>query len=372
MKISQRRLAILGIIAILVIIFLTIITAPTNNKNNSGSTYSRAPDGYGAWYAFMEEQGTPAKRWQKPFTHLTKSDSQSSQITLLRIYSNLRTQDYHDNLEEKKWLEKGNTLVILGNYQPVTQAEFTTFQDAKEGTIKIETRRRKNLSNISTEKIWLQDKFGAIVWSEKIGKGQVIFSSTPYLAANAYQDFPANYEFLRQLVIQTNTSIWVDEYIHGYKDTEVIAQEVGENIFSYLSKTPVKIVFIQGIIILIISVWAGNRRFGQEITLSPPKVNNSQAYIEALAAVLRKAEQREFLIQMLNVEEQQHLQRRLGLGKIPLESHSLAIAWGKQTGQAAKELETLLKKTSENRRLSDAELLSWLEKWHNIRNQLDE
>jgi hypothetical protein len=61
---SNRRLWLFGAIAIAAVILLTLFAAPANNQLSSGSTYTRAPNGYGAWYAFMEERGTPAKRWQ--------------------------------------------------------------------------------------------------------------------------------------------------------------------------------------------------------------------------------------------------------------------------------------------------------------------
>lgn len=361
MKISPRRLGIIGII-ILVMLLLTLVFAPAKSKINSGSTYSRNPDGYGAWFKFMNERGTPLQRWQKPFSDL--EIVANNPVTLLRIYPSLKS---HSRIfTEKEWIEKGNTLIILGERQPATAAKFTTFQDSEVGRVKIETRRRKT-NNINIETL-LNDEFGAIVWSVNIGKGKLIASTTPYLAANAYQDYPANYEFLAQLVTKNNQSIWVDEYIHGYKDTEVIEEEIGNNAFSYLAQTPLILIVIQGIIILIILLWAENHRFGQIMSLAPAKVNNSRAYIEALAAVLRKAEQKQFLLEKINTEEQKKLQQQLGLGKIPLESHSLALTWSKTTGKPSQEVENLFKKVQPKRQLSDAELRTWLETWQKINN----
>jgi hypothetical protein len=75
MKLSNRRLWIFGAIAIGAIILITLLAAPANNQLNSGSTYNRAaPDGYGAWYAFMSERGTPIQRWRKPFEDLADDE----------------------------------------------------------------------------------------------------------------------------------------------------------------------------------------------------------------------------------------------------------------------------------------------------------
>lgn len=236
MKLSNRRLWLFGAIAIGAIIALSFLAAPASNKVSSGSTYSRSPDGYGAWYAFMSERGTPVKRWRKPFGDLANNQNAKPPITLLRV--NTRLTDLNLYGKEQDWLKKGNTLVILGVHQPVTEAPFNTIQKAGDLSVKIDTQRRER----KVKEALLGDRFGASVWQQKFGDGQVIFAATPHLAANAYQDFRGNYEFLAQLVTQVGegerkgegekplirNSVWVDEYIHGYRDPEALAcQEQG-------------------------------------------------------------------------------------------------------------------------------------------------
>ncbi len=436
MKIANRKLWIFGAITIGAIILITLVAAPTSNKLMSGSTYSRSPDGYGAWYAFMSERGTPIQRWQKPFSALVNSKEAKSPITFLRVNSNLTTQDIGSS--EKDWVKKGNTLVILGVRQPVTDAPFSTMQDSPEGKIKIDTRRRqrKYQQYPKDNKQILGDKFGAIVWHEEIEKGKIIFVTTPHLAANAYQDIPGNYELLAKLVTQSGamerrswgetknisiifpntsetkirkylpqtnntsakktrklfpqtnntsaakstaqatTNIWVDEYIHGYKDSEVLnCQNQSTNspdckqeqtLFGYLANTAIFPAFLQGLIILLITIWAANRRFGQPVTITTPVVNNSEAYILALAGVLQKAGSSEFILDIVGKEEQLQLQKSLGLGDILLDPESLINAWGQQTGHPATALEQLLEEQAEKPRMRDKDLLNWLEKWQKI------
>lgn len=391
MKLSNRRLWLFGAIAIGAIILITFLAAPANNKLNSGSTYSRATDGYGAWYAFMSEQGTPVQRWRKPFLDLTKSKNVESPISLLRVHSSLVNEGIYGL--ERKWVEDGNTLVILGVRQPVTEALFSTKHQTEAGIVKIETQRR----NKKPKEKLLADRFGAIVWEETIGKGKVIFSSTPYLAANAYQDSQGNYEFLAQLVTQSigeqassvvgktlliqnqnspyqrgkiKNPVWVDEYIHGYKDQEVLKRERKENVFSYLAKTPLFPAFVQGLILLLVAIWASNRRLGKPISLSTPEVNNSEAYIQALASVLHKANSSEFIVEVVGKEEQLQLQKALCLGQQPLDNQSLINAWVQQTGRSSTELEQLLLLQSKKKRISELKLLTWLGKWEQIRRNL--
>jgi hypothetical protein len=396
MNLSKNRLWLLGAIAITAIIIVTLLFAPANNKVNSGSTYNRAPDGYGAWYAFMSKRGTEVQRWQKPFKDFAKNQDAKPPSTLLRIYSKLIPEVVSDT--EKKWVEQGNTLVNLGVRAPVTPAPFSSLHPASAGEIKIDTGRR----HPSDKKQVLDDRFGAIVWKESVGKGTVYFASTSHLAANAYQDFPGNYEFLAGLVTQEggepeiegtqqalavkliqNSSnllsqgtskilnkVWVDEYIHGYKDPEVIEREYEGNLFTYLAKTPLFPVLIQGTIILLVAIFAGWNRFGQPVTLSAPQVDNSEAYIQALAGVLQKANSTDFAVEIIGKEEQLQLQKALLLGQGSLESETLTNAWVQQTGRKAAELSELLPSPSHKRRISDSDLLAWLGKWQQIRQHL--
>lgn len=363
-KISKKRIWLLGAIALTAIILFTVAFAPSNNILNSGSTYSRAPDGYGAWYAFMSERGTPISRWEKPFNSLLDNSEIESPTTFLQVYSIFL--EIFLSPDETNWVESGNNLVILGAEKPVTGAEFSTSHETESGEVKIETRRRAKdeISEI------IGDEFGAILWEETMGKGKVIYAVTPHLAANAYQDMEGNYAFLAQIVSPNGEPVLVDEYLHGYKDTEVIAEEVGEDVISYLAKTPIFPLLVQGLIILIILIYAQNRRLGKPISLSAPVADNSQAYIEALGGVLQKAETSEFVLEVIGKEEQIQLQKALGLGERPIEDRALIDAWVQQTGRSPQELEAVLKIQSRKRRITETEMLNWLEKWQQVRRQI--
>jgi len=396
MNLSNRRFWLLGAIVITAIIIITLVFAPANNKINSGSTYNRAPDGYGAWYAFMSKRGTKVERWQKPVEDFAKNPDAKTSSTLLRVYSSSIPEAV--SAPEKNWVKQGNTLVILGVDAPVTAAPFSSLIPDSAGKIKIDTGRRV----FRDKKPILGDKFGGIVWEKTVGKGTVYFASAPHLAANAYQDFPGNYEFLAWLVTQsegggkeiegteqalavnfiqnpiyqiqkttkTINKVWVDEYIHGYKDPEIIEREFKDDLFTYLAKTPLFPVLIQGTIILVVAIFAGWKRFGQPVTLSAPQVDNSEAYIQALAGVLEKANSTDFAVETIGKAEQLQLQKALLLGQASLESESLIDAWVEQTGRKATELADLVRSPSRKQRISDRDLLAWLGKWEQIRQHL--
>ena len=365
MNISQRKSWLFIIIALAVIITITLVAAPSNNKSNSGSTYGRNADGYGAWYEYMSSRGTPLQRWQKPFSKLIDKQ-ETKPVTYIQIYSKFQFKQSklippQLTPSEQDWIEQGNTLAIIGIYQPATAAPFNSLLPQGDRQIKIATTRR----NISSSKTILGDRFGAVVWEKKIGKGTVIYATTPHLAANAYQDFTDNYEFLAELVSK-NKQIWVDEYIHGYKDRETIAEEEKENLLNYLAKTPLFPFFIQLLIIILLAVIAAFRRFGQPTIINNSVVDNSMAYIEALSGVLVKANCTNFVVTTITKDEQVKLQQKLGLGSTLVDEETLIKAWTRQTGNSPTELRQLLQISKQERPLSDRELANWVQKWQEI------
>lgn len=371
MKTSQRQSPITRspwfyiAIAISVVVLLTLLAAPSNSKLRSGSTYNRAPDGYGAWYHFMEQRGSPVRRWQRPFGDLLRSSTNKAPLTLVQIHS--RPSAPALDPQEQGWVEQGNTLVSLGVASPVTAANFHTLQSSPVGTVKIDTRRR--LEQLAeTDQQRLGDRFGAVVWQQEVGKGRAIFATTPNLAANAYQDYPGNYQFLAQLVTQNNTPIWVDEYIHGYKAADVVEQSAPGNWVIYLASTPLLPVFCQAGILLLTLIWAKNRRLGPPLASDTAGINNSQAYIQALADVLHKAESSEFIWTTVGKAEQQRVQSSLGLEQGLLDHPQLIDAWVQQTGRPAVELEQILRPSA--RRISQSDLLVWLRNIETVRRHL--
>ncbi|GAP98880.1 DUF4350 domain-containing protein [Leptolyngbya sp. NIES-2104] len=352
MKKLDRRL-VFGLIALAVIIVLTLFIAPRSNRITSGSTFSRAPDGYGAWYAYMQRQGTPIERWRKPsIDEISGTGNTMIQVDPIGAAS-----------LELEWVERGNTWIILGRPNlPATQSGFSTQHKSDRGLVKIETSRR--LKADKGIKRVLGDRFGSIVWEEPQGKGRIIFAATPFLAANAYQDEPGNFAFLAQLA--AGKKIWIDEYLHGYRD-ETAKEESTQTWVDYLLRTPIAILLLQAIVISIILIWAKNRRFGQPQPLLASRVNDSEAYTQALAGVLYKAGRSEFVIDAIGREEQLQIQRSLGIGGRLLDREALINAWVQQTERPAAELAQLF---PEKQRLNEQELLKWLAQVKEIKQHL--
>lgn len=363
----KNRYVRIGLVALVLLFGLMVLLAPATGQKTSGSTYNRAPEGYLGWFAYMESQGTPVQRWRRPIEDLLEQPSSGPQ-TLLRIYPGLVNSFQAWNrawLEE--WLAAGNTFIAIGLNSEITEAPFTTRLSSDFGEVMIKTRRRRGLS-INSDRNLLGDEYGAVVWeSQENEGGRFILSLTPHLAANAYIDEPGNYPFLAALATATSGPIWVDEYLHGFKEADVIVTETVNSWGAYLARTPVKIALIQIAILLSIFLLAQNRRLGNLTTVKAPKVDNSQAYIEALAAVLHKAESTSFLVDMITKAERSRLQNALGFHSANIEDSALNSAWIQQTGQSQQVIEPLVQSPQTPKKQADAVLKTWLEKLRHIR-----
>lgn len=370
-NLRQRKWLLIAI-AIAVVVLLTAIAAPNSGgtRIDSGSTYGRNPDGYGAWYRYMSHREVPIERWRQPFSRLIEEDVRGVTYIQIGNPANLVPNSIDLSAPQQKWVSLGNTLVILGVARSATAAPFeSSIPDRErpllERQIKIATTRRYRQPTKGMTKTILGDRYGAVVWQESIGKGKVIYSTTPYLAANAYQDYLDNYRFLADLV-SDNEAIWVDEYTHGYKDKETIAREQQEDIFSYLAKTPWLMLFIQIVIMVGLASLTALRRFGRSAVVKNAIAHNSTAYIDALAGVLQKANSTDFVVDAIGKDERRKLQLSLGLGKTLVDEATLVAAWEQQNQQPATELNQVLQIERANQKISDAQLIVWLQKWQKL------
>ena len=364
-NLRQRKQLFIAI-AIAVIILLTLVAAPNSSgrKNDSGSTYGRNPDGYGAWYEYMSRRHS-IERWRKPFSKFAERDLEG--VTYIQVNSKA---DFLLNMDltqtQENWVSRGNTLVIIGKYESTSAAPFESSIRDRESTfserqIKIKTTRRYQRSSDEIETI-LGDRYGAVVWQEEIGKGKVIYCVTPYLAANAYRDSD-NYQFLAELVSQ-NKKIWIDEYIHGYRDRETLARE-RQDAIAYLVKTPWFLLFIQIILIAVIAAIAALRRFGKPITPKSAIADNSTMYIDALAGVLELANSSDFVVEAIALDERRKLQSSLGLGNNLVDDKTLLAAYQQKSESSSAKLTRLLQ-TDSKQKISNAKLISFIEDWQQI------
>ncbi|MCS6959912.1 MAG: DUF4350 domain-containing protein [Pseudanabaenaceae cyanobacterium SKYGB_i_bin29] len=378
---NKRLWIVIGIIVATLVIATVLF--PPRNTLQTGSTYSKFPDGYGAWYRYMKDQGYDIKQWRKSEAKFLENPPKQN-ATLVRVYPELSYGYVIDKLVD--WVKAGNCLVMVGLFAPASNAPFDSHFATNQGLVKVETKRRLPLDNYQyytyyrlptieraltiKSQLLLTDKFGAVGVDISLGKGHLVYIVTPYLAANAYQDWQGNFAFLAELVRAKTNQIFVDEYLHGYMDKEELKEERNvDDWLSYLAQTPVAVMVLQLGCILLLLIWANNRRFGNIIPLFPPVKNNNLDYINALSEVLFKAERYEFLVDKIARAEQNYLQQKLGLGSSPLSLGELAETWSQKTKRPPQELLGVL---HFNRSVSDIKsIFNWLKLLFALRTQLD-
>jgi hypothetical protein len=355
----RRRPLGLGLLALALLLGLLLLAAPATSHRNSGSTWHRGPAGYSAWYEHLQTQGVTVQRWQRPVSELIQRlGGEGTPLTTL-VQANPAPEPRPETLVAvlpgfvdpseipgllpwlPDWLATGHQLVVLGVKMPTTAAPFSQTLASAVGPVRVETRRRHPGPSES-----LRDDYGAVVWQQGTDSGAFTAVATPHLAANAYQSQPGNLALLTALVAVPGGRVWIDEYLHGYRDDDAIAAELGDrfgsnNWLSYLARTPLVILAAQVLIVTLLALIALNRRLGQRRPLPTTSLDNSQAYIQALAGVLHRSGSPDFVMQTLGQAEQLQLQKSLGLGNTLLPIDQLQAAWEERWGLPSPDLTVL-------------------------------
>ncbi len=349
------------------LLLFTLISAPSSPQS-VGSTYSRAPEGYGAWYAYMENSGAKIERLRKPIDDKFFNTT-TPNTTIIQVLADDDSNHLGQYNVNSKGIEKGNRIVIIGSKKipggriRATQANFNSSPISPDNrAITLQTTKRYIPSEnpVLAQPInpRLKDEFGAIVIESKIGRGAILYVIPQFLGANAYQD-TNNFAYLKDLV--KNDRIVVDEYIHGYRDAETAKEEGKADVFEFLAQTPLILAVIQLFILMAVLIYGKSWRLGPVKTLEAPPINNSRAYIQALARILQKANSTDFVTETLGKAEVTQLQRRLGLSRSTQQNPSdLIEIWKTQTGKDSQILERIFRPLRRQQKLSEAELTQWL------------
>lgn len=366
-RLPKKQFIILAAVLAIVVVFFSLLSG--GSAVTSGSTYLRTPDGYGAWFQYMEQQGHKIDRWRKTSDQLFAQEN--TKETLLRVQSTMVRRNARLDRGLEQWVERGNTFVVLGVQENVASAPFESELSHPTGNVTIATRRRHPNAKTSL----LEDRFGTVVWSKVLGKGRVVMATTPYLAANAYQDRPGNFKFLEQ-VIKPQGQIWVDEYLHGYREpSDRRKKEKQNSVFGYFAQTPWAPIAVQGLVFLVLMIWVGNRRFGPAAVVAVPEQANSEVYIQALAGALQKSDNSAYILDVVGRAELLLLQSRLGLNNRLLDPPALVSAWVERTGRPAQQIEQVLRlrdrALTSPQSVSRQALSTWLAEVRSLQQALD-
>jgi hypothetical protein len=126
---------------------------------------------------------------------------------------------------------------------------------------------------------------------------------------------------------------------------------------------------VQGGVILLLLFISQNQRLGSPSPLNAVTLDNTIAYIRALAGVLRQANSSGFVWETLAKAEQIYLQNQLGLGQGTIDRSDLERVWTEQTGRSSEELQLFFNPPAQG---SETALSEWLIHSIKIRQQLDQ
>jgi Domain of unknown function (DUF4350) len=363
-RISPWAWVIAGLLVLALVIF-----AAAPNADPGGSTYAKTLGGYSQWYAFMEQQGHPIQRWRKPYSEIDEIKGQGHTFIQIADLEAPAAQMLQPP-EILDWVKRGNTLIQLSWAGQFTGAPFRSDLRSEQGAIRIETSRRYKIgaTRSEDEKAEVKDAFGSVIWSHALGKGRVMMSTYPWVAANVYAQQAGNFRALEALVTQQGGTIWVDEWLHGHGDSsepEVAGQEAPSP-WAYLSRQPIAVVTGQGIVLLLLLLWGKNQRFGALTRLAVPPRNSSEQYIQALADTLDANGHTEYVVALLGQSFRQRLQSQLGMrgvgrGDAALADEAIAKQWALVTGRPPQVLLELLEQAQHEKRLSERALLTWVQ-----------
>jgi Domain of unknown function (DUF4350) len=347
------------LIAALCLILIVTATAPTSYPK--GSSYDNALNGYAQWYRFMETQQHPVKRWRRAYSQLSGTGQTMIQVADVEGFQSAEL----GASEILNWVKNGNTLIELSWAGSVTGAPFVSDLPTPKGAVRIETTRRYEPR--SFDEALLKDEFGTVIGLKTFQKGEVIKIAYPWLGAGNYVNQGGNFQALADLATQRKGTIWVDEWIHGYRDketTSVLSGDKTQDLWDYFAQRPIAVIAGQGVLLLLLLLWGQNQRFGALTRIAPPPRNSNEQYIQALADTLNTHGHTEYVLALLGQSLRDRLKSRLSLVGADLAGDgdgAIAAQWATVTGRPASELLELLEQSSAKKRLRDSELLAWVQ-----------
>lgn len=332
-------------LAILGVIYALLSPEPQPAEPLSDrSIYNTAPTGYRAWYLTNQKAGVPMRPWQKAFTEL---DAMPAPATLLMVepYTVAKTSIIFGQKEAAmllKWVAQGNTLVLLDDFrrygsnsiaytlaleierdrlqqQQPGQNNNPSFQTllANPAVRPLSTHVHQRL--VSQTGLFFRRNEQSRVPNGKLPslvllkttadqpllirmayhQGVLILGTAVDLGENSYLHHPANdnYQFLANLLVNEKKPIYINEFIHGYTESE--------DIFAYYQKqTPLGAIFGQLFLAFLVMLWLAFVRWTPkpeetERAAQPqaPDANGMTRYIQSVAGIYYRTQAASLVIE---------------------------------------------------------------------------
>ena len=316
----------------------TLVTPPVPKAEPlaNRSIYNSAPSGYRAWSLAAQKSGLTVVPWEKPFTKLDSLPGTATMLMVEPFTFSKSTVLFGEKEADTmlSWVAEGNTLVLLDDFHRFGSHEVAQLVLERVKTAHLSKKRKavpddseqvpaeqalplvnaqRELGIFVTQPILSQStlnlwpKTHGIVFESQpglldpegnpllvrlsYGKGALILGTETDLGDNSFLNGPANdnYQFLANLLRREGNPVLVNEYVHGYAETE--------NLLSYLAQnTPLGNIFAQLLLGFILLVWLSAIRWtpkpqaSNDVGGEGVEVNALEAYIHSMARIYARAQ----------------------------------------------------------------------------------
>lgn len=190
--------------------------------------------------------------------------------------------------------------------------------------------------------VHLGDKDGAALIEFKLGKGQMILLSDPFVIANNGIAEGSNLQLALNLIEAlggNKQKIFFDEYHHGYHSQ-------GNAMLNYFRGTPVPLIFFQLLFVALILTYSYGKRFARALPMPTTDRHSPLEFVGSMASLQQAAQARDLALENIYPRFKNKICRHLGL---PITASPNAIvARLKQRGRVTESEVELLRVFSES------------------------
>jgi hypothetical protein len=298
---KRRRWEIAVLVIGLIVLALVAVGRQQAQYREPPSVYSTndtGPNGYRALYEVLRAANVPATRFGRLLTLL---DPKVRTLVITRFEDDPMAGeepiDENDAKSLTRFVHDGGRLVAIdtdfaGKADLAPNVGTTVEVKDSSGAIALAkgpfTQGVRQIDgpvdaifrfNATTGVPLLANQRGVVATYSTYGKGEVIAISAPRLFSNAHLRDGDNAAFAYN-AIAGHGPVAFDEYVHGYDDNL--------SMWSVLPR-PMKIALYIVLGIVLLAVLGAAIPFAPTVPLEPPDERDSSAYLDAMAALLRRA-----------------------------------------------------------------------------------
>jgi Domain of unknown function (DUF4350) len=130
--------------------------------------------------------------------------------------------------------------------------------------------------------VHISDRDGALLVDYAYGKGRIILFSDPFVVANGGISLADNLRLATNMITSVEGLVAFDEYHQGRGITE-------NAIASYFAGTPVLAIIAQIVVLILLLVWSGARRFGRPLPLVQVDRRSSLEFVASMSELQERS-----------------------------------------------------------------------------------